>query len=681
MSLWLPDDNVLVNNSHLLKETLSRYRRLLDGDGYAFWEWGLHNGTYRCGGSFWEKLGYEAVDDSVTSVDNVQEYVHPDDFGFVYNVILDHLRHNAPINVVYRIKAADGTYWWTQASASSTRDSNGRVTFLTGVNFDLSHLKDTEKALRLSEARHERVLSDSNDGIWEWSAMDANVNPRKAGRIGRLHTSYSFWRQLGYSEEEMDSLPGNERLAIWKSHIHPHDLPRLNHCLKMHFKTRGPIDFEYRVFGEKGKMFWLRSRGNSIFNTHGRMILMSGININITEFKESEERVRKAKEDAERANKSKTNFLSSISHELRTPLNAILGFSRLLAGDEALEKNQRENAHYIHDAGNYLLQLVNGILDLAQIEAGKLFLSMERIFPAAIVRESFTYCRNGAAERQIALLFEPNGLEYCSIYVDPMRLRQCLLNLINNAIKYNVDGGTVRVCFSEVNGDLAIAVIDTGMGISLEQQKNLFEMFNRLGAERSNVEGSGVGLVLTRQLAKAMKGNLLYSDALGKGACFTLYFSLLESCDGEEAAVNNNLVPYSASQTVGLSFSITKKLFYIEDNRSNIRLLEAWLQPYSQLTLLSEMDPILGLYQIRSELPDIVLIDINLPGISGYDLLCVLKQDPLTQHLPVVALSASAMALDIERGRSMGFDDYLTKPLNLDQLFAVINRLLGRQAA
>lgn len=680
MSIWLPKDDALIKNPQLLEEALARYRRLLNGSGYAFWEWGLHDGSYSCGGSFWEKLGYKAVVDSVDSVDHVQEYVHPDDFGFVYNVVVDHLRHNKPIDMVYRVRAADGTYCWTQSCASSTRDSNGRVTYITGVNFDLSHLKETEKALRLSEARHERVLSSSNDGIWEWSATDANEDPRQAGKIGRLHTSHSFWSYLGYSEEEVDALPENERLEIWKSHIHPHDLPNINRVIRQHIRLREPIDIEYRMFGERGQIFWVRTRGNGIFNTHGRMILISGINIDITQVKESEERVRKAKEIAEKANRSKSNFLSSISHELRTPLNAILGFSRLLKSDQSLSVSHRENADYIYNAGNYLLQLINDILDLAQIEAGKLALAMVNLKPAELIEESFHYFKTSAESRKIRLRFEPDQLKDAMIQVDSRRLRQCLLNLISNAIKYNIDGGEVLVTFENENGDLVIAVKDTGPGVPAEKRASLFEMFNRLGAERSAIEGTGVGLVITRQLTLAMGGDLSYCQKATEGACFKLHFPLQQPSE---------LMPHLAAGGADgvmqpiedLQFAESRSIFYIEDNEPNIRLLDSWLEPYEQLSLASQIDPYVGLYEIRQQQPDMILLDINLPGLSGYDLLKIIKADPQLNHIPVVAISASAMQTDIDRGLAAGFDEYLTKPLDMNRLAATLNRFFIQQAA
>lgn len=676
MSPWLSDDHRLLNDPKLLNESLSRYRRLLASGGYAFWEWDLETSSYRTGGGFWNDLGYDDIISELKSVDFLQKYVHPDDFSVVYKAIRDQLRDDTRIDIVYRIRARDGTYRWAQASASSTRNESGRVTHMTGVNFDISHLKKTEKALRLSESRHERVLAASNDGIWEWSATDANTNPRKAGRFGRLHTSYSFWAHLGYTAAEVDALPEDERLSIWISHIHPCDLHKMQIGIRKHFATSEPINMEYRIFGEGGQVFWVRTRGHGIFNVHGRLILASGINIDITKIKESEERVRGAKNDAEKANRSKTNFLSSMSHELRTPLNSILGFSSLLASDQRMDRLQQENIEHISNAGKYLLRLINDILDLAQIEAEKLSLSMEILQPAFCVEEAFSYCKENAKTNNIVLVFEENGLDDIFIDVDVVRLRQCLINLVNNAIKYNVSNGEVRVSFAIVANEFVIAVSDTGLGVAEDKQASLFEMFNRLGAERSSIQGSGLGLVLTEQLMLAMGGKIIYDDDAAIGACFKLYFPISEKLSVNIPTINGQ--HGDGLSSVQLNFVEPKHVFYIEDNTSNIRLLEAWLEPYPQINLASKADPLLGLYEIRATLPDIILLDINLPGIGGYEVLEILKADPTTTNIPVIALSAGAMASDIEQGLKKGFDEYLTKPLDMNRLLTVFNRFSAK---
>lgn len=671
MSLWLPEDETLAKHPEELKQALDRYRRVLDGSGYAFWEWGLHDNSYSCGGSFWAKLGYFSVEEAVTCVENVREYVHPDDFKMVYEVVLNHLRFNTPIDMVYRIKAKNGEYWWTQACASSTRDENGRVTYISGVNFDLSHLKDTEKALRLSEARHERILAASNDGIWEWSVDENSVD-------GRFHTSRSCWSHLGYTEEEVDSLPEDQCLAIWRSHMHPQDLVLMQRALKRHFVLKEPFDVEYRMFGQEGEMFWMRSRGQAIFNGKGRAILMSGINIDITKVKEAEERVRRAKEDAEKANNAKSNFLSSMSHELRTPLNAIMGFSQLTMNNDSLPNQQKENAQQIYSAGKHLLDLINDVLDLAQIESGKVPLQIEPVSPYRIIQECFSLLISLAGQRNIQMRCDAGGCSDYYIQADHKRLKQSLLNLIGNAVKYNVDGGSVNVILSKEHQELVISVEDTGKGISFDKQSQLFQPFNRLGAEQGAIDGSGIGLVITKELLEKMQGSIHYCDVSASGACFKVHLPL--SSVVEASTLSNESLLAQGSQEL-TTFSDQKHILYIEDNDLNIHLMTTLLESYSQLTLTCQSDPLLGLYHARTQSLDLILLDINLPHISGLELVKVLSSDPLTRHIPVVALSANAMEHDIEKGKKAGFDDYLTKPIEIPTLLDVLNRYLTDQAA
>jgi signal transduction histidine kinase/CheY-like chemotaxis protein len=605
------------------------------------------------------------IEEAVTCVENVQEYVHPDDFKMVNEVVLKHLRFNTPIDMVYRIKAKDGTYWWTQACASSTRNEEGRVTYISGVNFDLSHLKDTEKALRLSEARHERILAASNDGIWEWSITEGSDD-------GRFHTSHSCWQHLGYTEEEVDSLPEGERLAIWRSHIHPHDLLKMQRALKRHFILKTPFDIEYRMFGQESEMFWMRSRGQAIFNGKGRAILMSGINIDVTNVKEAEERVRKAKVDAEKANNAKSSFLSSMSHELRTPLNAIMGFSQLAMLNDKTPEDERGSARQIYSAGEHLLGLVNDVLDLAQIEAGKVALVMEPVAPYRIIQECFSLVASLAEQRGIVLCCHANDYKSSYVQADSKRLKQSLLNLISNAIKYNVEQGEVHVSLNEENGCLCISVKDTGEGISVDRQEELFQPFNRLGAEHGTIEGSGIGLVITKELLEQMQGTLYYCDVSAKGACFKVHLPMVYS---SESIVSLNSSLEKQEDTLK-HFSKSKTILYIEDNLSNIHVMEKLLSEYNQITLRCESDPFVGLYQARTRIPDMILLDINLPHISGLELVALLKADPLIQHVPVVALSANAMSYDLEKAKKLGFDEYLTKPIDVPRLISTLNQYL-----
>ncbi|MFT7389251.1 MAG: PAS domain S-box-containing protein [Candidatus Endobugula sp.] len=688
MSLWLPEDALLERSPELLQQALARYRRVLDGSGYAFWEWGLHDDSYSCGGRFWATLGYMTLDEAVTCVDNVQEYVHPDDFKMVSEVVLKHLRFNTPIDMVYRVKAKDGRYWWTQACASSTRDEHGRVTHLSGINFDLSHLKETEKSLRLSEARHERILAASNDGIWEWSIDENNED-------GLFHTSHSCWKHLDYTEEEVDALPENERLSIWVSHIHPDDLLYAKRAMKRHFILKETFDVEYRMFDHEGNIFWMRSRGQAIFNGAGRAILMSGVNIEITALKEAEERVNKAKNEAEKANNAKSLFLSSMSHELRTPLNAIMGFSQVIIKNASLLGQQSDNAQQVYSAGEHLLRLVNDVLDLTQVEAGKISLAPEPVLAKRIVEECFALVSSLAEQRGIHLSCKESMFDSAYVYVDSMRLKQCLLNLINNAVKYNIDYGKVVVSFQKKKNDLHIIVEDTGHGIPKDKQHQLFQPFNRLGAEHSTIEGSGIGLVVTKQLIEKMRGQLHYQDAVFEngnktGAAFTISLPIFNVKSAQVLEVRENAASFTATnielvasvkQTALVHFQCPQSIIYIEDNLLNIYLMESFLSEYSQISLNCYSDPLLGLHKIRNDLPKLILLDVNFPGVSGIEIVKIIKSDKLTRHIPVVALSANAMPLDIQKGKEAGFDEYLTKPVDINILLSMLNNLLPKQAS
>ncbi len=670
MSAWQPSDDVLVNDHQQLMSLLARDRRMLDSEGFAFWEWRVKDNSYRVGGGFWKKLGYTELDKIVISVEGIQEFIHPDDYIYVKNTFLKHVRSEAPIDMVYRIKAQAGDYCWTQVYGNAARDEEGYVTHLSGINVDLSHLKETEKALRLSEARHERILAASNDGIWEWSAED--------GEEGSFHSSHSTWRHLGYSEEEVDALPENERLSIWRSHMHPHDLVRLKIALKRHFTHKTPFDMEYRMFGHKGKLSWIRSRGQAIFNTKDRAILMSGINIDVTELKEAEARVNRAKDGAEKANKAKSDFLSSMSHELRTPLNAILGFSQLFMHDDMLNTEQRHNAQQIYSAGGLLLQLINDVLDLAQVEAGRMVLSLEPVLPHRVVDECFDMVKSLAVKRSIQLSYDVKNNQNTYVYADATRLKQCLLNLVTNAVKYNEDGGQVAVIFDQVEGDLEISVADSGPGIPESKRSELFQPFNRLGLEQSEVEGSGIGLVITKELVEKMGGTITYCDQTAKGACFKVRLPIAN------VEVSEKVAPidlHKVDPVAELSFVDTKTVIYVEDNPSNTLLMTEFLKPYQQINLLNYPDAFLGLYHSRTQLPDLIILDIDLPGMSGLELVQLLKADEVTKNIPVVALSANAMPYDIEQGLACGFDKYLAKPLELNQLLFTLNQFLASAAA
>ncbi|WP_062067471.1 PAS domain-containing hybrid sensor histidine kinase/response regulator [Cellvibrio sp. OA-2007] len=654
----------LSDDIELLRTTVGRFQRIFNGSGYGFWEWDLQTHHIEWSGGFWERLGYGPDDvGGISDATNVLAYMHPDDREYAIEAARQHLRSGIPLDVSYRIKTKAGDYIWTQVRADSMRDEKGRAIIMSGVNFDITEIKKVEAALRESEARQVRIIQASSDGIWEWYADR-----------GGFHFSHRCWELLGYQDLDDVLTEGEDRLKIWRRHIYPQDLSKFDEALVEHMAGRAPFDVEYRLINTDGEIRWIRGRGRAVFNDKGQPIMMSGSNMDITEVKRAEERVIQAKEQAEKANRAKSEFLSSMSHELRTPLNAILGYTQLFEYDGNLKSQQIDNVREIRKAGEHLLQLINDVLDLAKIESGNMTVSLEPVLVSRLITECFTLVQPQADAKGIRL--SSSLAEFSNTYViaDHVRFKQALLNLLSNAVKYNFVGGEVEVTLAAQPGQqLRIGVRDTGRGIPLQRQSEVFQPFNRLTAENTNIEGSGVGLVITKQLVEMMQGRLEFTSAEGMGTTFWMDFPMAAEWNAESIVRVSSHKDYTPAI---LHVQRPCKVLYVEDNPTNIRLLQQIFARYPQLELDIAEEAFLGIYKARSTRPDLVILDINLPGMDGYEVLSVLKNDPDTRAIPVIGLSANAMPYDVERGRTAGFYDYLTKPVDIHRLIDVFNLLL-----
>jgi PAS domain S-box-containing protein len=381
-----------------------------------------------------------------------------------------------------------------------------------------------------------------------------------------------------------------------------------------------------------------------------------------------------AKVVAEKANLAKSDFLSSMSHELRSPLNAILGFAQLMNSEKpAPTPPQKESIDQILQAGWYLLELINEILDLATIEAGKLSLSLEPVSLVEVMLECQGMIEPQAQKSGITMTFPRLDKPYF-VNADRTRVKQVLLNLLSNAIKYNRGQGTVEVkCFAPgVPGRVRVSVKDTGAGLPPEKVAQLFQSFNRLGREGGAEEGTGIGLVVTKKLVELMGGVIGVESAVGQGSTF--WVDLIS--DGPPQLVND--VPTEkVTEQPPPGVSRVRTLLYVEDNAANLKLVEQLIARRSDLRLLSAQDGSLGVALARASLPEMILMDINLPGISGIEALKILREDGTTAHIPVVALSANAVPRDIEKGLQAGFFRYLTKPLRVDEFMQTLDMALA----
>ena len=376
---------------------------------------------------------------------------------------------------------------------------------------------------------------------------------------------------------------------------------------------------------------------------------------------------------AEKANLAKSDFLSSMSHELRTPLSAILGFAQLIeSGSPAPSPAQKRSVDQILLAGWHLLNLINEILDLALIESGKLSLSPEPVALAAVMHECEDMMEPQAQKRGITLVFPDRDLPYF-IKADRTRIKQILINLLSNAIKYNRHGGKVLVQCQEVSeGRIRLCVADTGQGLSPEQIAQLFQPFNRLGQEAHAEEGTGIGLVMTKRLVELMGGIIGVQSAVGEGSIFWVEMNLTD-----ERQTRANIAEFLSAAALPLPLgSKLRTLLYVEDNPANLMLVESLIDRRFDLRLLTAIDGYSGIEMARASLPDVILMDINLPGINGIQALRILSEDPATAHIPVIALSANAMPRDIEKGLDAGFFKYLTKPLKINEFMETLDEVL-----
>jgi len=511
-----------------------------------------------------------------------------------------------------------------------------------------------EAALRESEQRFRTILTHVPIGViyTDLRGSVKQTNPR-------------FCEMTGYHEDELLSMSAAQ-------YTHPEDVMQDEELTAQLVRGEIPMYRRHkRYISKQGQTVWAQSTVSLLRDAQGQPRRILGVVEDITEHLKLEEAER-AREAAEASNRAKSDFLSRMSHELRTPLNAMLGFAQLLELDtrHPLTPAQQPWVAQIQQAGWHLLEMINDVLDLSRIDSGNLRLQTETLNIADVLAASVSLVEGEAAQRRILILQELDPA-ISSVLGDATRVKQILTNLLSNAVKYNVDGGRIHVASRREGTDhVEIAVTDTGLGMTPQQMADLFQPFNRLGRERSTLEGTGIGLVISQRLAELMGGSLRARSVSGQGSSFILSLPCGPHPDSQPSGLDE-LVPSSAEYH-------RRRVHYVEDNETNIEVMRGILAQRPQVELSVSITGLDGLAAVRQRLPDLILLDMHLPDISGMELLRHLKADRRSAGIPIVIVSADALTHQIDAAFEAGASHYLTKPVNVNELLAVLDDLLER---
>jgi PAS domain S-box-containing protein len=561
----------------------------------------------------------------------------------------------------------DGSRFPAVVSVTALRDDENAIIGYLLIGTDNTARKEIEADQRLLDQRlrdqqfYTRSLIESN--------IDAIMTTNPSGII--TDANKQMEELTGCTRDELIGAPFKNYFT---------DSVRAEAGIKQVLIEKKVNDYELTARARDGKETVVSFNANTFYDRDRKLQGVFAAARDVTERKrldqvlqEKNVELESARALAEKANLAKSDFLSSMSHELRSPLNAILGFAQLMESDELPPSaNQKESIAQILQAGWHLLKLINEILDLAKVESGQVPMSEEPVSLSEVMLECQTMVEPQAQQRDIKLTL-PDFAAPCFVRADRTRLKQILINLLSNAIKYNRKPGVVSVtCDVGTPERVRVSISDTGAGLNTEQLAQLFQPFNRLGQEAGGEEGTGIGLVVAKRLVELMGGSIGADSTVGVGSVF--WFELLAAVDPRLA--QNHKDTAILARIPDTSGTRLHTVLYVEDNPANLKLVEKIIARHPDIRLLTALNGTSGVELARVSQPDVILMDINLPDISGFKALQFLRLAPATKHIPVIAVSANAMPLNIETGLEAGFFRYITKPIKVDEFMEALNTAL-----
>lgn len=628
----------------------------------AIWEWGIPEDHFFASPKLREMLGYEEAEFNQILDSSVHDLVHPDDKAGYHESLKTVLAYPETVyESEHRLREKSGAYRWFEARGRISCNDAGEAVQLSGLILDISDRKEMERSLSEATERairaERRLLGAVNslgDSFVIYDAKDRLVMCNDTYRNDRSQIAHII--KPGVTFEEIirasvahgqfpDAIGREEEWILARLEEHRTTCQSVEHKL------------------DDGR--WMRvSRRKT---PDGDTV---GIRVDVSLFKQ-------AQEIAESANKAKSEFLSSMSHELRTPLNAILGFGQLLRNDgkNPLSEAQQRAVKHILNSGSHLLTLIDEVLDLAKVEAGQERMSIENTEMSDVIESCLSLVQSTADEHGIQII---NNLDHAHsmVLADYTRMKQVIVNLLTNGIKYNNQNGSVTLGSHRTDGKIRVTLTDTGPGIPEDRYEELFHPFARLGAETTEVEGTGIGLTICKRLIELMNGAIGVESKVGEGSTFWIELPAANSPSAESVLdVSATNKDSNQQEAVDLPNSGPFSVLYVEDNPTNIRLMEQIIDLVSDAELRSTHTAENALEIVSAVDPDLILMDINLPGMNGIQALNRLKASPDTTSIPVIAISADAIPESIQRGLEAGFHAYLTKPIRVDEILDIIESI------